>query len=175
MKTRTLIRSCAVGLLGAAACEGNAWPTNAAAPGLDASASVRDLAVDASSSMGSSHPVWAARLAAVDEPRDATRAPSPVDVSAAVDVAAEAATPLIATPPATVFFPVYVPFFVPFGQGGAGEAPPAVTAAQPTLVTPAGAAPIGNGSALGQYGTPGAFSSTGVTAGDPGTLRGTPF
>ena len=104
-------------------------------------------------------------------------ATAPVDsLLAQPDNAAESASAVAATEPATVYVPVYVPLYVPTGAGNVGAVVPATpvsTPVAPPLVAPVGAAPIGTGGTLGQYGTPGAFSSTGITAGDPGTLRGT--
>ena len=162
MKTRKPIRaSLAVLFFGLAACEGGAWPTSPAASGVDARARLPAPEsiplVDVSPSMGSSHPVSDPPLAGA---YDAT----------------ESASAVAATEPATVYVPVYVPLYVPTGAGNVGAVVPATpvsTPVAPPLVAPVGAAPIGTGGTLGQYGTPGAFSSTGITAGDPGTLRGT--
>ena len=185
MKTQKLIRACLAGLLGLAACEGNTWPTNPSASGLDARAPLPAAEsaplVDAPASMGSSHPVADPPLAPVAARPDVTIAR---DATAAVDsplasadaIAADAAPIVAATEPTTVFVPVYVPLYVPTGSGNVGAVVPATpvgTSAVPALVAPVTSAPIGTGGTLGQYGTPGAFSSTGVTAGDPGTLRGT--
>ncbi len=166
MKTRHAIYACLAGLLDLSSCEGNTWPANAPAAGLDAAAT---------------HLARAAEPTAPDATVAVRRAVVPIDVIAidaaidtAVDVAVEAAAEATAPMAATVLVPVYMPFYLPSGWGSEGAPATRVeTPTAPALVMPVTAAPIGTGGTLGQYGTPGTFNSTGVTAGDPGTLRGT--